>query len=31
MLDISRNLLGSWSDVNGILDVLPGLKTLIIK
>ena len=31
MLNVSRNLLSSWSDVGEIVGVLPGLTTLVLK
>ena len=31
MLNISRNLLSSWKDVEGVLNVVSGVTTLIMK
>ena len=31
MLSISRNLMSTWTDVEGILEVVSGVSTLIMK
>jgi len=31
MLNISRNLMSAWTDVEGILEVVSGVSTLIMK
>jgi len=31
MLNVSRNLLHTWADIEGILEVVEGVTTLIMK